>query len=68
LKKYGKWVEFPKTGRGGRPKKPALLPDKDLKYAQVVKNKQGRKLQNIEQRVIGSLLFRVGNLHPFSKC
>jgi hypothetical protein len=31
---------FPKTGKIGRPKKPTLLSNKDLKYAQVVKNKQ----------------------------
>lgn len=44
-------MEFPKTGKRGRPKNPALLPNKDLKYAQVAKNKQG-KLQNVEKRVI----------------
>ena len=33
LKKYGKWVEFPKTGKRGRPKKPARILDIDLKYA-----------------------------------
>ena len=52
LKKYGVQAEFPKTGKRGRPKKPALVPGKDLKYAQVVKNKQGGKLQNVEKRVI----------------
>ena len=52
LKKYGKWIEFPKTGKRGRPKKPAIMADIDLKYAQVVKNKQGRKLQNVEKRII----------------
>ena len=52
LKKYGKWVEFPKTGKRGRPKKPAIVPDKELKYAQVVKNKEGRRLQKVEKRVI----------------
>jgi hypothetical protein len=52
LKKYGKLIEFPKTGKKGRPKKPALIPNKNLKYAQVIKNKKERKLQNIEKRVI----------------
>jgi IS1 family transposase len=51
LKKYGEWVEFPKTGKRGRPKKPAIIPDRDLKYAQVVKNKNGKKLK-VEKRVI----------------
>src|SRR5512136_1554587 len=52
LKKYGELVEFPRTGKRGRPKKPARIPDKDLKYAQVVKSKQGKKLQKVEKRVI----------------
>ena len=52
LNKYGKWIEFPKTGKRGRPKKPKIVPDKDLKYAQVVKNKQGKKLQKVEKRII----------------
>lgn len=45
LEKYGEWVEFPKTGKRGRPKKPAIVPDRDLRYAQVVKNKNGNKLK-----------------------
>ena len=52
LKKYGEWVKFPKIGKRGRPKKPAIVPNKDLKYAQVVKNKQRKKLQNVERKVI----------------
>lgn len=44
--------EFPATGKRGRPKKPAIMPDQDLKYAQVVKSKQGGKLHKIEKRVI----------------
>lgn len=52
LKKYGEWVEFPRTGKKGRPKKPALMPDKDLKYAQVIKNRQGKRLREVEKRVI----------------
>ena len=52
LEKYGKLVESPKTGKKGRPRKPAIIPDENLRYAQVIKNKQGSKLQNIEKRVI----------------
>ncbi len=52
LKKYGEWMEFPRTGKKGRPKKPAIIPDENLKYAQVVKNKKGKKLQKVEKRVI----------------
>ena len=42
LKKYGKLMEFPKTGKRGRPRKPAIVPDKNLNYAQVIKNKKGK--------------------------
>lgn len=52
LQKYGKWVEFPRTGKRGRPKIPKLVPDKDLKYAQIVKEREGGKLQNVEKKVI----------------
>jgi hypothetical protein len=37
-------VEFYKTGVRGRSRKPAIVPDKNLKYAQVIKNRKGRKL------------------------
>lgn len=52
LKKYGEWMEFPRTGKRGRPKKPVLLPGKNLKYAQVIKNRKGKKFQKIEKKVI----------------
>jgi hypothetical protein len=45
-------VEFPKTGKRGRSKKPRLIPYEDLKYAQFVKNKQGIKFQKVEKRVV----------------
>lgn len=52
LKRYGKQVGFPKTGKRGRPKNPALIPYENLRYAQVIKNKQGKKLQDIEKNII----------------
>jgi IS1 family transposase len=52
LKRYGEWIEFPKTGKRGRPKKLALVPDKDLRYAQVINNKQGKRLQKVDKRII----------------
>ena len=52
LKKYGERIEFPRTGLRGRPKNPALVSDKDLKYAQVIENRKGRKLQKVEKRII----------------
>ena len=33
-----------------RSRKPVIVPDKNPKYAQVVRNKQGRKLQKIEKK------------------
>jgi IS1 family transposase len=52
LKKYGEWMEFPRTGKRGRPKKPRLASSKNLKYAQVIKNRKGKRLHKVEKRVI----------------
>ena len=52
LKKYGEWVEFPKTGKRGRPKNPVLVPDENLKYAQVIKNRKEGKLHKVEKKII----------------
>ena len=52
LKKYGEWMEFPRTGKRGRPKKPRLASSKSLKYAQVIKNRKGKRLHKVEKRVI----------------
>ncbi len=51
-KKFGKMVEFPRTGKCGRPKKPKLIPDPDLRYAQVIKHRKGGKLIKVEKRII----------------
>lgn len=37
LKKYGEWMEFPRTGMRGSPQKLILIDGTDLKYAQVIK-------------------------------
>jgi len=52
LKKYGEWVEFPKTGKRGRPKNPVIVPDENLKYAQVIKNRKEGKLHKVEKEII----------------
>jgi IS1 family transposase len=52
LKKYGEWMEFPRTGKRGRPKKPRLVSSKNLKYAQVIKNRKGKKLHKVEKKVV----------------
>jgi hypothetical protein len=52
LKKYGKRIEFPKPGKRGRPKNPAFVPDENLRYAQVMKNRKEGKLHKVEKKVI----------------
>ncbi len=52
LNHYGLRVEYPKTGKRGRPKNPKIVPPHDLKYAQVVKKRNGGKLKGVEKRVI----------------
>jgi len=52
LIQYGVKVEYPKTGKRGRPRKPKIAPHKNLKYAQVVKKRKGRMLKKVEKKVI----------------
>lgn len=52
LKKYGELVEFPKTGKRGRPKNPKIVPRKDLRYAQVVKEREGGRVKKVDKRTI----------------
>lgn len=52
LKKYGELMEFPKTGKRGRPKNPKIVPRKDLRYAQVIKDRDGGKSKMVERKVI----------------
>jgi IS1 family transposase len=52
LKKYSKLVEFTPTGKRGRPQIPKLVPDPDLKYAQVVKRRKGGRLHGVEKRIL----------------
>ena len=52
LNQYGVQIEYPKTGKRGRPKKPKIVPSDDLKYAQIVKKRKGGKLQKIVKKII----------------
>jgi len=52
LKNCGSWMNFPPTGKRGRPRKAKWVPDPNLKYAQVVKHRKGGKLSKVEKRVI----------------
>lgn len=52
LKQYGKLQGFVRTGKRGRPRLSRLIPDKLLKYAQVIKQRAGGVLKRVEKRVI----------------
>jgi IS1 family transposase len=52
LSMYGTLQSFPRTGKRGRPQIPILVPDYDLRYAQVIKHRQGGHLSSVERRVI----------------
>ncbi len=45
-------VEFPRTGKRGRPKKPKIVPVEDLRYAQVIKDREGGRVKEIVRKVI----------------
>jgi IS1 family transposase len=52
LKQYGQPQSFVRTAKRGRPRLPTLIPDKLLKYAQIIKQRAGRVLTKVEKRVI----------------
>ena len=52
LDKYSYIATFPRTRRRGRPRKPMQMPLPKLKYAQVVKEREGGEIVNIEKRII----------------
>lgn len=49
---YHRIKTFKRTGKRGRPRKPVMLPAKELVYAQVVKVKKGGRLKEITKRVV----------------
>lgn len=52
LKQYGQLVEFPPTGKRGKPKKPKVVPDENLKYAQIIKRRKGGRISKVVKKVI----------------
>ena len=54
---------FPRTGKPGRPKKPAKAPQLDLVYGQVINKKRQRRLQELVYRVCCGAKARI----PFVK-
>lgn len=54
LEQYGFWREYPATGKRGRPRRDRLVPYKNLKYAQIIKIRQGGRLKEvIKKKVFG---------------
>jgi len=49
---FGVLIHCIKTKRRGRPKAPEVVPDPRLRYGQVVKERQGRRLVAVTKRVI----------------
>jgi IS1 family transposase len=52
LKQYSTKIEFPKTGKRGRPKNPILIPHPDLNYAQVVKTRKNGRIVKVETKLV----------------
>jgi hypothetical protein len=50
LNQYGVQVEYPKTGKRGRPRIPKVVPPDDLIYAQVVKTRKGGSFTKLRKR------------------
>lgn len=54
LEQYGFWRAYPATGKRGRPRRDRLFPYKNLKYAQIIKIRQGGRLKEvIKKKVFG---------------
>jgi IS1 family transposase len=52
LEQYGQWIKYPLTGKRGRPRNERLVPNEDLKYAQVIKIRQDGRLSEVIKKII----------------
>ena len=52
LERWHVEVPYPHTGKRGRPRKPAKVAQPDLRYAQVVKKRKGRRIESVTKRVV----------------
>jgi IS1 family transposase len=52
LEEYHIEVEFPKTGKPGRPRNPIMLPHPDLNYVQVVKTRNNGRVVKVETKLV----------------
>jgi hypothetical protein len=50
LKKYGELMEFPRTGKRGRPINPKIVHVKDLRYAQVITDRDGGRSNKLRRK------------------
>jgi len=56
LRVFGKLRSFPPTGKRGRPRKPCLMPDEDILYGTVHKERKKGRVVKVEERpVYGTL-------------
>ena len=49
---YGRWISFKPTGKRGRPRKDKLIPNKNLKYAQVIKIRPDGWLKEVVKKTV----------------
>lgn len=52
MKQFFEVIEFPKTGKRGRPKKPKKIPHRNLRYGQVVKKRVKGRVIKVYKRII----------------
>jgi IS1 family transposase len=52
LEQYSQWIKYPSTGKRGRPRKDRLVPDDELRYAQVIKNRQEGRLKKVIKKTV----------------
>lgn len=52
LEQWHEQIPYPRTGQRGRPRLPAKVAHPELRYAQLVKDRQGRRLVSVSKRII----------------
>jgi IS1 family transposase len=52
LEQYGQWIKYPATGKRGRPRKDRLVPNNNLKYAQLIKIRQEGRLKEVIKKTV----------------
>ena len=52
LEQYGKWIRFESSGLRGRPRSPRLVPDNNIRYAQIIKVREEGKLKQVFRKLI----------------